>query len=424
MKNVLVLGYGISGKAMVELLRQKQIAVKISDQNYVDDQDYLPMNEDLCHYDFDLIVKSPGIDPRQELIKQLALQSEMVSDIECTLRLMDNAEVLAITGTNGKTTTTSLLTHILSNLEKPVFSAGNIGMPIAEIAKNHQEPLRLSLELSSFQLESNRTIKPKVATILNLAPDHLNRYDSVDEYYDAKFNIVNAMDFEDILIRNIDDPIIVEKSKSITNCQIIDFSLKKEADVYLSGDWVYYRNQKLFDRTTLTIPGMHNLQNAMVAVLIAYLIDVPLEHIQSQLKTFRAVEHRLEFVKEINGIQFYNDSKATNPDATNVALTSFDNPLILLAGGYDKNTGFNELKPNVQHLKGLIVFGQTKQELALLRDDTFIVETLEEALEKAMEIASEKDIILLSPACASFDQFDSFEHRGKIFKELVNKIAQ
>lgn len=424
MKNVLVLGYGVSGKAMVELLRQKKIAVKISDQNFVDDQDYLPMNEDLCHYDFDLIVKSPGIDPRQELIKQLALQSEMVSDIECTLRLMDNAEVLAITGTNGKTTTTSLLTHILSDLEKPVFSAGNIGVPIADIAKNHQELLRLSLELSSFQLEYNRTIKPKVATILNLSPDHLNRYNSVDEYYEAKFNIVNAMDCKDIFVRNIDDPIIVEKSRSIKNCQIIDFSLKKAADVYLSGDWVFYRNQKLFDRTTLTIPGMHNLQNAVVASLMAYLIDVPLEHIQAQLKTFRAVEHRLEYVKEISGIQFYNDSKATNPDATNVALTSFDNPLILLAGGYDKNTGFDELKANVQHLKGLIVFGQTKQELALLRDDSFIVETLEEALEKALEIASEGDIVLLSPACASFDQFDSFEHRGKIFKELVSKIVQ
>lgn len=424
MKNVLVLGYGISGKAMVTLLRSKQICVKISDQHRIDDRDYLPMDEQLLNYDFDLIVKSPGIDPRNELINQLSLQCEMVSDIECTLRLMDNAQVLAITGTNGKTTTTSLLTHLLSGLDIPVFSAGNIGVPIAEIAIKHQELLNLSLELSSFQLEYNRTIKPKVATILNLAPDHLNRYNSLDEYYDAKFNLINAMDSTDIFLRNIDDAIIVKKSQSITNCRIIDFSLKKEATVCLVDNWVCYQNKKLFDKTTLTIPGIHNLQNATVAVMMAYLIGVPIEHIQKQLTTFRAVEHRLEFIREFKGIQFYNDSKATNPDATNVALKSFEQPLILIAGGFDKKTGFSELEQPIKSIKALIVFGQTKLELAQLRDDAVIVDTLQEALDKAMEVAREGDVVLLSPACASFDQFTSFEHRGKVFKDLVSNLAQ
>lgn len=424
MKNVLVLGYGISGKAMVDLLRSKQIAVTISDEKYIDDKDYLPMNEQLLEVSFDTIVKSPGIDPRQELLRKLSLQSEMISDIECTLRLMDDVEVLAITGTNGKTTTTSLLTHLLSNLEKPVFSAGNIGIPIAEIALKHSEPLRLSLELSSFQLEHNETIKPKVAAILNLAPDHLNRYDSLDDYYDAKFNLLNAMDSNDIFLRNIDDEMIVKKTSSISNCQIIDFSLKKQTDVYLVNDWIYYKDQPLFDSTTLTIPGKHNLQNAVVAVMMAYLVDVPIEHIRNQLKTFKAVEHRLEFVKEVNGVEFYNDSKATNPDATNVAIESFDKPVVLLAGGYNKKTGFAELRQNVKDLRALIVFGQTKEELAKLRDDTIIVETLQEAVNKAVEIAKEGDIVLLSPACASFDQFNSFEHRGRVFKDLVSEIAQ
>lgn len=338
--------------------------------------------------------------------------------IEVALRYPKNYSIAAITGTNGKTTITTLVNEILKE-EFTSYACGNIGAAVSEIVYNHEnENAKLSLEISAFQLLASPTFHPSAAVITNLTPDHLDYFDTLDDYYKAKTLVYQNMKGDDWLLRNLDDAKSLDYIKDV-KCKIIDFSVDKKADLYVDGDYVKLFDQVLFNKNNLKIIGKHNLSNAMVAATLAYKLGASVSAIQKVISNFKGVEHRIEYIRELNGVRYYNDSKGTNTDSTVIALKAFDKPVILLAGGHDKHTGFKGIEDNKDKIKKLITFGETRNMLAEIKRDSIVCETMAEALNKAVEIAENDDVILLSPACSSYDQFKNFEERGEIFKKLV-----
>ncbi len=429
MKLNLILGAGISGISIAKLLLEKGEAVLIADDNLQNTPKELlgyqqcivykrGLHLDLAQLQYDKVIKSPGLPNTHPLVEALSEKYFMYSDIEIGYQYSNKNTFIGITGSNGKTTVTSLVKHLCQD---DVVVAGNIGIPIGDVILNHSNT-NVVLELSSFQCEGIKTFKPAIAAILNLSPDHLDRYYSVEQYYQAKLQLLKNMDKDDIFIRNQDDIKLMKMTKDI-DLNIIDFSLAHNPDLHLKGPMVFYKDTYLFDSRSLKMVGRHNLANAMVAAMIAYLLKIDLELIQQRLADFKGVEHRIEFVDEINGIKYYNDSKATNPEATQVALESFSNNIHLLVGGYDKKISFDLLKMYQDKLKSVQTFGQTGKTLSELFSNATKHETLTQALFEAIKVAEEGDIILLSPACASYDQFKNYEQRGQHFKQLVHELG-
>lgn len=429
----LVIGAARSGTAVAKLLSHHGYEVTICDRNLIEEKEALealnirvieqdtPMS--LAEEKFDLVVKNPGIPMSQPLVALLAKSYFIYNEIEIASRLTPNYTYGAITGTNGKTTTTSLLYELLRSQYEDAEYAGNIGKALSEIVDGHEEERHhVALEIAAFQLLGCDRFKPKAATILNLTPDHLDYFSSIDEYYNAKLRIFQKMDASDCFLRNIDDPEIVARTQNL-NCQVINFSCERETDAYADDHAVYYMGKKIFDIDTLKIVGRHNIQNAMVSAVMAIHMGVSDENIRRAISAFKGVEHRIEFVRNLDGARYFNDSKATNPEATEVALKAFDlEHVILLAGGYNKRTGFELLRKYCPDVKAMIVYGETKQELQDINSRAIAVDTLQQAVDVASRLAKENDIVLFSPACASYDQFDNYEQRGEIFKELVCKL--
>lgn len=432
MKQALVLGGSKSGNAVVKLLLAQGYKILWADDGEIQVDKEIDVskitlyqhgiNMALGELKVDLVVKNPAIPESHPVVTYLAERYFIYTESDLAFLYSKNFQYGAITGTNGKTTTTALLDHLLEGGDLPHQACGNIGLPLSEIAYMWgQQPANIALELSSFQIEGLLFFKPKVATILNLAPDHLDRYYYAENYYDSKFNLLKNMDRQDIFLRNIDDPEIMQRARYL-NCQVIDFSLKEKADVYIKANMAFYKDQFLFSMDDLPVKGPHNVQNAIVASMMALILGVPLDQVQARLKTFEAVKHRLQPVKTVLGRQFVNDSKATNPEATMVALDSFEQPVILLMGGYDKQLGFEQLSRYESKMKEVILFGQTKEKLKALFPKGHLVDDLEEAMALAIQISQPGDVVLLSPACASFDQYKSFEERGDHFIALVENI--
>lgn len=429
----LVIGAAISGTAVAKLLAHHNYEVVICDHNSIESKDVLealgikvieretPIT--LAQESFDLVVKNPGIPYSHPLVEAISEKQFIYTEIEIAARFSPQFVYGAITGTNGKTTTTTLLYEFLKEDYEDALYAGNIGRALSELVDGHEtESHHIALEISAFQLLGCEQLKPKTAVIMNLTPDHLDYFNSLDEYYDAKCRIIMNMDENDVFLRNIDDPEIMKRI-SFAKCRIIDFSMEQTAELYADHQAVYYQGEVLFDIDLLHIVGRHNIQNAMVSAVMAIHLGVSIEAIRRVLESFHGVEHRIEFVRELDGVKYYNDSKGTNPEATEVALKAFvDKPVILLAGGYNKKTGFDLLVPYFSQLKKMIVYGETREELATLNPKAVKVETMQQALDMASRCTHDGDIVLLSPACASYDQFDNFEQRGRIFKELVNKL--
>lgn len=429
MKLNLILGAGISGISIAKMLLEKGEAVLIADDNLQNTPKELlgyqqcivykrGLHLDLAQLKYDKVIKSPGLPNTHPLVEALQQNYFMYSDIEIGYQYSVGNTFIGITGSNGKTTVTTLVKHLCQD---QVVVGGNIGFPIGDVILNHANTT-IVLELSSFQCEGIKTFKPSIAAILNLSPDHLDRYPSVEHYYQAKLNLLKNMGQEDVLIRNQDDIKLMKMTKE-SNLNIIDFSLAHHPDLHLKGPMVFYKETYLFDSRSLKMVGRHNLANAMVAAMIAHLVGIDLELIQQRLAEFKGVEHRIEFVDEINGIKYYNDSKATNPEATQVALESFSNNIHLLVGGYDKKTSFDQLKMYQDKLKSVQTFGQTGKTLSDLFTNATQHETLTQALFEAIKQAQHGDIILLSPACASYDQFKDYQHRGQHFKQLVHGLG-
>lgn len=428
----LVIGAARSGLAIAKLLRKQTYDVVLTDLKKVPEKQSLEEMgisvydeghpSSLLKQKYDLVVKNPGIPHTSPFVKALGDQGYFIyNEIEIASRMVNYA-IAAITGTNGKTTTTSLLEAMLKRKNERNLACGNIGLAFSEVvAERGDVTLDVAMEIAAFQLLGCDRFKPKFSVILNLAPDHLDVFKDVDTYYAAKCRIYQAQDENDVFLKNLDDENIVALTQDV-KARILTFSLYKDADIHLENGWVKFKEENLFEVDSLKITGMHNVSNAMVAGSLAYLMGVEVLDIQTVCAEFTGVEHRLEYITTIKGVRYYNDSKATTAESTEVALKAFESNIILLAGGYDKQTGFDILKPHLHHLKAMYTFGVTRDQFKQLYPDAVITETMEEALKQAYAYAKEGDVVLLSPACASYDQFDNYEQRGKMFKAFVHAL--
>ncbi|MGL4914108.1 MAG: UDP-N-acetylmuramoyl-L-alanine--D-glutamate ligase [Romboutsia sp.] len=391
---------------------------------------YHPENVD----DIDMAVVSPGVPLDLPFIIKLKESNiEIIGEVELAYRLSNNPTFIGITGTNGKTTTTSLVGEIFKKANADTYIVGNIGNPVIDTVGVANEKSVLVTELSSFQLESIDTFKPNVSVVLNFTEDHLNRHHTMENYIEAKARIFMNQNSEDFCILNYDDETVRELSEKVKAKKIF-FSRKEQVQggIYLDKDnnIVIDINDKiiLINKDELSLPGNHNLENCMAAIGIAYVSDVDICVIKDVLKTFAAVEHRQEFVKTLNGVMFVNDSKATNPDSSIKAVQSYKNPVILIAGGMDKQSNFDELLEIAkENVKALVLLGETALKIKESSKEKgfkeiYMVKDMEEAVNTSYKIAQESDVVLLSPACASWDMYKSFEVRGNDFKDNVHNL--
>ncbi len=383
-------------------------------------------------FDCDLMVISPGVPSDAGVIKTAAQKKiKIISEIELAYHFC-KGKVIAITGTNGKTTTTSLCGHVFNQCGVKTYVAGNIGNAFSEIALEVREDEFVSLEVSSFQLDFIEEFKPNAAIILNITPDHLNRYDNdFNNYINSKLRIYMNQDASDYLILNKDDDIVSEFAKNY-RAKDYYFTLRGKTNYgcFKEDEQIYFTESGKVQFECLVsdikLKGSHNLSNAMAVICAAKLFGLNSEKIKHALNTFEAVEHRLEFVREIEGVKYFNDSKATNVESVWYALSSFDNPIFLILGGQDKGNDYNRIKDIViEKVKKIFAIGSSADIIFNFFHKDVKVEvkaSLEAVVTTANNEAREGDIVLLSPACASFDMFDNYEHRGKVFKEAVNNL--
>ncbi len=383
-------------------------------------------------FECDGMVVSPGVPTDAPvLIEAKSKNIEMISEVELSYHYC-KGNVIAITGTNGKTTTTSLCGHIFNQCGKNAFTAGNIGLAFSEIALDVQVDEFVVLEVSSFQLDLINKFKPKVAIILNITPDHLNRYNNdINKYAESKQRIYENQDSKDYLVINRDNDAVLNYLKDYKSKSFY-FSLNEEVNdgCFESDDNVIFNKNGEVKFNCLVgdikLRGKHNLSNAMAAICAAKIFNLDNNKIKHALKTFDGVEHRLELVREIDGVKFINDSKATNINSVWFALQSFQDPILLILGGQDKGNDYNEIKSLVlEGVKKVYAIGSSAEKIFSFFHSFVkveIKETLEDVVQSALSEAREGDIVLLSPACASFDMFDNYEHRGSVFKEAVNKL--
>ena len=438
-KQILVLGFARSGYSTAKILKKlgynvilnafddlstdsKAIELKELGVEIVDGGHPLELLESV-----DLIVKNPGIKYEIEFLqKAIEKNIDIITEIELANTIF-NIDMVAITGTNGKTTTTQMTYDILKEAGKDVYLAGNIGFPSIEVAYNHPNSLIVT-EVSSFQLQGTKYFKPTVAAITNLGVGHLDYHGSVENYRDAKRNIYRNQTKDEILILNIKEKEKFDLSKINSNVIFYDTINNEESDVSVRNNMVIYKDVELFDITKLSLPGMHNVENAINAALIAYFKGASIDAIRNILYNFSGVKHRLQFVGEHNGVKFYNDSKATNPVATTTALSGFEKNILLICGGKDRGIDFKELIPFFQRIKAMVVVGESKE---ILNDLAYTNEVtchkaikVDDATILANTLAESGDTVLLSPACASWDQYKCFEDRGDEFIATFEKISQ
>jgi UDP-N-acetylmuramoylalanine--D-glutamate ligase len=377
----------------------------------------------------DLIVPSPGVPAKLPALERARAQGISVwSEIELAWRFL-RGRLVAITGSNGKTTTTALTAHILEAAGLPVLVGGNIGTPLLSRVDSSSDSTVTVAEVSSFQLEIIEAFRPDIAVLLNLTPDHLDRHVSFDEYARAKARIFENQIERDAAVLNADDPETAQFVPS--RPQVFWFSRQKRvaAGAFLRDGSLVFRKDGaetvLLRRDEVPLRGEHNLENVLAASAAAALAGAEPAYIAAGVRTFAAVEHRLEFVAEIGGVSFYNDSKATNVDAALKALEAFSGPLFVILGGKDKGGDFSLLRePLRQHARRALLIGAAAEKIAAQLGDVVPLdraETLERAVRMAVERARPGDTVLLAPACASFDQFENFEHRGRVFKQLVER---
>ncbi len=441
-KRVLVLGLARSGIAATKLLLKNGATVVVNEYNGKDKIECYDELIDLgatiiCgghpdylfEEDFDFVVKNPGIPYKKTFIIRLQERNiPIYSEIELGYQLTKQHQFIAITGTNGKTSTTMLTYEILKSKYYNTHIAGNIGIAYCQLILDedllNKKDHIIVLELSNFQLLNIDTFRPHISTIINLSPDHLDYMASLEEYYISKTNIYKNQSELDYFIYNNDD---VEIRKYVTKLptSISTFSIENsKADACVDNDHIIYKNELIVPLSDVKLVGKHNIQNILVAISICKIMGVENEIIRKVITNFRGVEHRIEYVKEIDGVKYYNDSKATNIDSTIVALKSFQSPTILLIGGYEKNLDITLLRSYLTNVKQIIAYGACGLRLGtdLAFENTVYVNQLQDAVTKACESAVTGDIVLLSPTTSSFDQFKNFEERGVFFKECVHKL--
>ena len=448
-KRVLVVGLGKSGRGVGAILEGAGARVTVSDTKSGDElRNEIPVlldhgitvetggHGERTFRGQDLIVVSPGVPvDAPPLVQARALGESVIGEIELAAQFLPGPMV-AITGSNGKTTTTTLAGEIMTAAGFPALVGGNIGTPAISLADRAKPETVIVLEVSSFQLETIQTFRPKVAVVLNVTPDHLDRHRTFEVYVDAKARIFENQQGSDFAVLNADDPTCVAMAGR-TRAQVFWFSRQKEVQ---QGAWVRDGNivfrdsagqNEIVQVSEIPLKGAHNLENVLAAVCAGALMGCAPEKIRQAVRDFKAVEHRLEFVATIRGVDYYNDSKATNVDATIKALESFPANIHLILGGKDKGSDYTVLNDLLrQRVKRVYTIGAAaaKIESQIVSPqgggvEVVHAETLENAIRKANAVAQPGDVVLLAPACASFDQFKSYEHRGKVFKEIVQGLA-
>ena len=455
-KNVLVFGSGISGIAASRMLLAEGANVILYDGNSTLDPekikvDILAVCETISSAEkkdciqvilgelpenvldtLRLTVISPGVPTDLPVVERMReKQIPIWGEIELAY-VYGKGDVLAITGTNGKTTTTALLGEIMKNYREQTYVVGNIGNPYTSVALDTTEDSVIVAEMSSFQLETIHTFRPRVSAILNITPDHLNRHHTMEAYMEAKKNIFRNQNAEDTCVLNYEDPETRSFGENL-DAQVLYFSSQRILDkgIYLQDGNIIFRNGepvKVCHVEELQLLGTHNYENVMAAVAMAAAYGVPMDIIRRTVKAFQGVAHRIEFVAEKNGVAYYNDSKGTNPDAAIKGIQAMNRPTLLIGGGYDKDSSYEEwIQAFDGKVKKLVLLGATREKIdaaakRLGFTDTILVDTFEEAVETCVKYAEPGDAVLLSPACASWGMFKNYEERGDKFKELVNLL--
>ena len=444
-KRVLVVGLGRSGVAAAFFLQEHGAKVTVSDTKSEAQLQHevsqlldrgisieAGRHGERTFRDQDLIVVSPGVPPDQPQLQHArTLGIPVIGEVELAFRFLQG-KMLAITGSNGKTTTTTLVGEILSKSGRKTLVGGNIGTPVISLAGKESPENLVVLEISSFQLETIEQFRPWIAAILNITPDHLDRHHTFEAYVAAKARIFENQTSGDFGVLNADDPACVALEKKVKG-SLYWFSRRQpvEQGAFLKGDEIIFRQngreQAVLSRGDIPLKGLHNLENVLAAVTMTALAGCNPQQIRQAVSEFRAVEHRLELVNSVNGVKFYNDSKATNVDATIKALESFPGNIHIILGGKDKGSDYTVLVPLLrERAKAAYLIGAAAEKIrSQIQGSTMLVSagTLERAVHQAFETAKPGDIVLLAPACASFDQFENYEQRGRIFKELVLGLA-
>ncbi len=449
-KNIcIVVGTGISGIAATELLIKRGAKVFLYDGNK--DLDVVALKKkhpsiagvevllgDIPEDIFatlTLAILSPGVPTDIPLVEEFRKENITIwGEIELAYQC-GKGDIVAITGTNGKTTTTSLVGHIMALHFPKVQVVGNIGIPYTRVVEDLTDESVVVAEISSFQLETIDAFAPKVSAILNITPDHLNRHHTMENYIAAKEDITKNQTKDDICVLNYNDDVLREFGKTLSQ-KVIYFSSTQhlEDGLFVENDIIKWaRNgevEEILPVEEMNILGAHNHENAMAAIAMCDGLEVPMDTIRDGLRSFQAVEHRIEFVCKKNDIAFYNDSKGTNPDAAIKGILAMNRKTVLIGGGYDKDSTYDEwIESFGDKVRKLVLLGQTREKIAACCDahdfkDYVFVDSLEEAIDISYATAEPGEAVLLSPACASWGMFDNFEQRGDIFKEYVRNLKE
>lgn len=453
-QKVIVLGLARSGRAVAEVMHRAGAHVIVNDMkarelcSEADELEAMGVKvicghhpDDLVDEQVALLIKNPGIPYHAAPVQQaLAHGIKVVTEIEVAYQLRPE-RMIGVTGSNGKTTTTSWIGHMMERAELVPLVAGNIGTPLCDAVREADDEQWIVTELSSFQLKGTETFKPDVAVLLNIAETHLDYHGTMADYISSKQRLLRQQTADDVAIINWDDPICRQLVEGM-QAQLIPFSTKDKLStgVYIDDGWIVSASdgqvQRIAPTTAVALRGSFNLENALAVAAVALQLGISDAAIAASLHSFPGVEHRLEFVREIAGIQFYNNSKSTNPSSTLKALQAFaEQPIVLIAGGQVRGTSFNSLLPAFkQRIKGLVTLGAAKDELFALGEQAGIKhlqrieetsdrqKAIEQAVQIAYEYAAPGDMVLLSPACASWDMFSSFEERGRMFKQAVHTL--
>ena len=442
-KKIFILGMARSGYEVAKVLSKKNKVI-INDLN--DKQDIKNVNElkrlkvevilgyhpeNIIDESIDYIIKNPGIRNDHQYVKRaIELNIPVINEVEVAyLLLPKDVYIIGITGSNGKTTTTTIIYEFLKEAKKRVHLGGNIGIPFSKLLKDIKSKDILVLEISSHQLCNFDKFKTNMSLLLNLYETHLDFFKDYEDYINTKKRIFNHHTKSDIAIFNCENKDVVKAISDIMSEKEC-FSVNNENvnGAYIKDEYIYFLKEKIIKLDEILIKGKHNYENILAAVIVAKKLGVDNSIIQKVLKTFKGVEHRIEYVKEFNNRKIYNDSKSTNIMATKTALNSFEKNIILLLGGLDRGQSFDELKEYKEKIKFVVCYGETKKRIKGFCDNANILcyeeDNLEKTTKKAYLLSSEGDVILLSPACASWDQFKDFEERGKKFKEYINKLEE
>lgn len=436
-KKIFIFGLARSGYEVAKLLSNYNNDILVVDKSDTDTEHIKELKtlnikfiktdnpENLLDETYDYIIKNPGIIKTHPcILKAKKLNIKVINEVEVAYDFIkDKATIIGITGSNGKTTTTTMIYEIMKKANLNVHLAGNIGYPLSSIVNKVKDNDIIVAEISDHQLLDTDNFKTNISVLTNLSEVHIDFHGSYENYKNIKKKIFNHHTNKDIAILNLNNKDVLDITKDIKSTKIY-FSNNTKTDIYLNNNIIYYKNEPILNINDIKVKGIHNYENIMCMLGVVKEFNVSNNIIINYLKEFKGVEHRIEYVRSINRISFYNDSKATNTESTIVALKSFNNNIILLLGGLDRNHSFEPLNPYLKNVKYILTFGETKERINKWAKEQnikcLVFDNLKEATLKSYELASTNDTILLSPACASWDQYKCMEDRGNEFKKIVN----